>query len=328
MLSRKLATFAAAILCLAIMLTAGCTEPARTAEKALLSVDFQPETPLRYKFISDRNVTLDWNPNTKDKVSKKKYTEFAEMIIAYEPVELNPYGLTKVKATFENIKTRKSDAAKKEPFEYLQGKSFTFTIGPNGKIHDNSDMFELLRETSKHAFRTGKGDQRIKDPDLLDDAIAAQLMIWDAPASIEKPAKGLTVGQSWQSRLFIPTSMIIREGLDVNYTLEEIRQTENSKTAVIKTSFKATQDNPNVPFPYEGQFQLAGSFGFFRSMFKGLSVKNAEGVGQQFFDIDSGRIKSAEQNYTAILKPNATPMPGTDPVIIIEQKTTIELIED
>ena len=251
MLSRKLAISVTVIIYLAIILITGCDEPVANKKRAFLSVDFQPETALRYKFVSDRNILLDWNPNKKDKGAKKKYIEYAEMIIAYESVEIDPYGLTKVKATFEKIKTKKNDASKKEPLKNLQGKSFTFTIGPNGKIHNDSEMFALLRKTSKAAFRTGKGDRRIKDPDLLDDAIAAQLMIWDAPASIERPGKGLAKGQSWKSGLFIPTSMVIREGLDVNYKLKEIRQTENSISVkyVTRTPNPAECNNRFFQFP-------------------------------------------------------------------------------
>ena len=155
-----------------------------------------------------------------------------------------------------------------------------------------------------------------------------QLQLWDAPAAIENPGQGLKVGQTWKSLLFVPSSMVIRKGLDVTYTLEEIQGSESGGTVIIKSSYQASDQKPKVPLPYEGSFQLAGSFGFFRSMFKGFSVQNAEGSGEQIYDIDSGNLTSLQQNYTVVLKPNAAPMPGTDPVITIEQQTSIQLLED
>lgn len=314
-------------ICGVMLVISGCTENARQAEKAFLSVDFNAQKPLRYKAVSKRTITLDWNPSKKSADATKKYIENAEMVIAYQPVKLDPYGLSTIKAVFEDVTVQKNDSGKKDALTGLKGKSFTFTIAPNGKINDDSGMYELLRKTSKLAFRTGRGKQRIKDPDMLDDAIAIQLQLWDAPAAIEKPAQGLKVGQTWKSILFIPSTMIIRQGLDVTYSLDEIKQTETGQTAVIKSSYLSSDQNPQVPYPYEGQFQLAGTFGFFRSMFNGLSVKDAKGAGQVIYDIDSGRLINSEQNYTATIRPNASPMPGTNPVITIEQKTTIELLD-
>jgi hypothetical protein len=310
----------------------GCDEPtqkkAPKSDRAFLSVDFDAEKPMRYKAVSNRTVVLDWNPTKNNKSSTKKYIEDCEMVIVYETVKHDPYGLSTIKATFEEISGKKSSKSNKSALSKLKGKSFTFTIGPNGKIYDDSNMFDLLKEASKAVFRHGKGDRRIKDPDILDDVIAIQLQLWDAPAAVENPAKGLMVGQTWKSLLFIPSSMILREGIDVTYELKDIQQSKAGRTAVVESTYTASEDDPKVKLPYEGSFQLSGTFGFFRSMFKGLSVRDVKGTGRQIYDMESGHIKNLEQNYEAIIKPNAIPMAGTDPVITVNQKTIITFIEN
>jgi len=156
--------------------------------------------------------------------------------------------------------------------------------------------------------------------------MATQWYLWDSLASIEKPAKGVKVGQTWKSHLLVPTSMVLRIGRDVTYRLAEVSETEHGPVAVINSTYAMSDVKPKVPLPYEGSFRLAGTFGFFRAMFKGLSVTSLEGTGQELFDINNGRVDSREQNYKFTLKPNASPLPGADPIIYIEQKITMRLV--
>jgi hypothetical protein len=62
-------------------------------------------------------------------------------------------------------------------------------------------------------------------------------------------------------------------------------------------------------------------------MFKGLSITSLEGDGQELYNLDAGRTDSYKQNYKVTLKPNAMPLPGTNPIIYLEQKNTMELLE-
>lgn len=317
------------IMCFVLVVTIGCVEPPAKTERTFLCVDFQPGRTLRYNFDSERKIVTDWAPDKNDAKAKKESTESVRVVVAYEPMEVNPYGLTKVKATFESVKAAKTGTSGnvKDAVETLAGKSYTFIVGPDGKIHDKSELVELLKEASKAAFGTGR-NASVKQPDLLDDVLTTQWYLWDSVASIEKPTKGIKVGQTWKSHLLIPTSMVLRKGRDVTYQLAEVRQTERRPVAVINSTYALSEAKPNAPLPYsQGGFRLAGTFGFFHAMFKGLSVVSLEGTGQELFDINAGRVDWCQQQYTATLKPNASPLPGANPVIYINQKITMQLIE-
>ncbi len=315
----------ALVVCGILLSMTGCVEPAQKSQRVFLNVDFKQGQTLRYRFNSQRIILTDWSPDKKDAKSKKKSTESVEMAVAYEPVEVDPYGLTKIKATFESISVRKTGdkAARNDPVETIKGKSYSFTVGPDGKIHDRSELVTLLTAASKAAFRQGGST---KDPDLLDDVLTTQWYLWDSLSSIKKPSEGLKVGQTWKSHILIPTSMVLRIDRDVTYQLAEVRQTEQGQVAVIKSTYAMGNSESEVPLPYEGSFRLSGTFGFFRAMFKGLSITSLEGGGEELFDIDAGRIDSSEQSFKFTLKPNAAPLPGANPIIYIDQKITMKLI--
>jgi hypothetical protein len=326
MLTQK--PFIAWLFCLAMLLSSGCVEPPQYKQRVFLTVDFQPSQTLRYKFTSDRKIDTDWAPGKKNSKSIKSSTESVEMMVAYEPIEVNPYGLTKIKATFESVKAKKTGTPghSKDAVETLQGKSYTFTVGPDGKIHDRSELIALLKEASKVAFGAGNRAS-IKQPDLLDDVLASQWYLWDSISSIPQPALGLKIGQTWKSQMLIPTSMVLRTARDVTYQLTEVRRADTGPVAVIDSTYTLSAARADVPYPYAVRsFQLAGAFGFFQAMFKGLSFTGLEGNGHEMFDIDAGRILSSEQNYTATVKPNASPLAGANPVIYLEQKITMQLL--
>lgn len=319
---------AASVLCGILLSITGCVEPAPKGQRVFLNVDFQQGQTLRYKFKSEREIITDWSPGKKDAKSKKKSIETVEMVVAYEPAEVDPYGLTKIKATFESVKASKTGGKGRQgdAVETLKGKSYNFSVGPNGKIHEYDELVELLTTASKAAFRSARS--ATKDPDLLDDVLTTQWYLWDSLSSIEKPSEGIKVGQTWKSNMLIPTSMVLRNARDVTYQLAEVLETENGRVAVIKSTYAMSDAPSEVPLPYEGSFRLSGTFGFFRAMFKGLSVKSLEGSGEERFNIDSGRINYSEQNYQVIIKPNAAPLPGADPVIHIDQKIIMKLTGD
>lgn len=313
----------ALFVCGTLLSITGCVEPAQKGKRVFLSVDFKQGQTLRYRFRTEREIITDWAPDKQDDKSKKKSTESVDMVVAYEPVEVDPYGLTKIKVTFESIKAKKTGVrgTQRDAAETLKGKSYSFSVGADGKIHDRSELIKLLTGASKSAFRQGGAT---KDPDLLDDVLATQWYLWDSLSSINKPSEGLKVGQTWKSHILIPTSMVLRIDRDVTYQLAEVHQTEHGDIAVIKSTYSMSEAKSEALLPYEGSFRLSGAFGFFRAMFKGLSITSLEGGGEELFNIDAGKINSSEQNYKFTLKPNAAPLPGANPIIYIDQKMTMK----
>ena len=93
-----------------------------------------------------------------------------------------------------------------------------------GKIVDASELTALIQEMGQQAFRAGTAMGRIKEPDMIGDFIASQWFLWDAQSSLERPAEGVVVGQTWRSQLSVPTPMVMRQRANVVYKLEEVRQ--------------------------------------------------------------------------------------------------------
>jgi hypothetical protein len=304
-----------------------------TEQKKFFTVDFQQGKTLRYKFESSRDIKLEWDPmNTASKDGKDKietFTESMEMVISYEAIKVDTYGLTTIKATCESVKARRSPKKERrnDAVQSLARKSFTFTIGPTGKIEDYSNLKELIKSAGDKAFRPKSTHGRIKEPDMIDDFVTTQWFLWDSVSSIKKAVEGVSLGQSWKSQLLVPTSMVLRKARDVTYTFKEVRQTEKGQLAVIQSSFSPSKSVPRGwPTLYSGSFQLSGPFGFLRMFVKGFKVASLKGRGEELFNIDAGRIEQYEQNYQMQLLSTSKSVLGTKPRITIKQKLTMQLL--
>lgn len=299
-------------------------------ERRFLTVDFQTGQRLRYKFVSNREMTIDLGAEDALSGSGRRatdqFSESMEMIISYTPIEIDPYGLTKIKATCESVKITRSKGPRRDAIQSLPGSTFILTVGPTGRIEDYSELDELIKEIGTKAFRAGTSGGRIKEPDMIADFVATQWFLWDAIASIKEPSKGVAIGESWPSKLSVPTPMVMRKARDVTYRLDEVRQEEKGRLAVIKSSYQAADSAPNDwPIPYSDKFQVAGAFGFYGN----YRVLDLQGKGEEFFNIDAGRIEQSEQEYQLRLKASLMiPLAGVDPRITINQKLTMTRLGD
>ncbi len=273
-------------------------QPAKTAKGAnLLTVDFQQSQTLRYKFVSSRDTEVIMEDASKTKQGKAtKYSERMEMVVAYSSVDVDPYSFTTIKARCESINVSRNPAAgvKNDAARNFAGKSFTIRVAPTGKIEDRGELGTLVREVAQKAFRTSTQRGRIKEPDMVCDFLSTQWFLWDAISSIDNPAQGVTVGDSWKSQLSIPTPMVMHKARDVVYKLEEVRQSDRGQVAVITSSYSLSKKPPSGwPIPYSGQFRQSGPFGLFGR----YRISGLQGTGRELFNIDAGRIERAEQDY-------------------------------
>ena len=303
--------------------------------KTLLTVDFQEGQTLQYKFVSNRELEVDWDPTGRTSPSGKhtadKVSESMELVMSYTPVELKPYGLTTIKATCDSAKVTRSKGtarrgAMKDAVEALAGKSFVFTVGPTGKIEDYSQLEKLLSEIGNEAFQSDTSRGRIKEPDMISDFIATQWFLWDSVSSIEETARGVTTGQSWKSKLSIPAPMpvMLRRARDVTYTLDQVRAGDKGRLAVIRSKYSPAESAPRSwPLPYSGSFQMAGTFGFLR----GYKIIDLQGQGEELFNIDSGRTERYSQQYKAQLETSLPIGIGANPRVNINQTLTMELLK-
>jgi len=296
----------------------------------LLTVDFEWGRTLRYRFVSNRDIALDWDPDAGGGAGKvQKQSERVEMVVAYTPQVVDPHGISTVRATCESVAVGRvgrpsgrglnSDAVQK-----AQGRTFTLKVDPRGKIVDGSELEKLIKELGDAAFRKNARGGRIKEPDLVGDFIASQWFLWDAVASVENPAAGVAAGQSWRSKLWVPTPMVMRKARDVTYRLGEIRETETGRQAVIESCYALAEGAPkDWPIPYSGRFQMSGTFGFLGA----YEVSQLAGTGREVFNVDAGRIERNEQAYTVKMKASLPPMGiRANPHLTIEQRLTMELL--
>jgi hypothetical protein len=322
------------IAALVVGIIAGCTTAQKSAlnsKRTLLTVDFKPDQPLKYKFVSSREMAVDWGPSRGGDVNKiTSSSESLEMVVSYMPVTVDPYGISTIRANCESASVKRTSARQqswKEAAESFAGKSWTFTVDARGKIVDCSQFVDVLHQAGQQAFRADRSHGPIKDPDMLYDVIATQWFLWDSVSHINNPAKGVAVGEKWKSVLPAPATMILFAARNVNYTLEEIRQDPNdpnNRIAVIGGSYSLLWPNPSEwPVPYTEAFQMSGMFGFLRE----YKVLDIQGHGQELFNIEAGRTEQYTQKYT-MRATAGMPMglSGVNPKITIEQTMTMQLI--
>ena len=323
---------ALAIMTVAIVsVLAGCESGAGIKEpliknKELLTVDWQDGRSLEYKFVSRREITIDWDPAGKlsqsDKRTPDKSAESMETVVAYTPIKIDPYGLTTIEATCKSVKVARSKGPRKDAVEHLAGKTFTFTVGPSGQIEDYSQLDELVKEVGKKAFLPDTDRGRIKEPDMIGDFVATQWFLWDSVSSLKKPSKGVAIGQSWNSKLSVPSPMVMRKAREVTYHLDEIRRSEKGRLAVISSTYKIAETVPQSwPIHYSGSFQMKGTFGFL----SGYKLLSLEGKGEELFNIEAGRTEKYNQQYHMQLQASIPMGISIKPMITIEQNLTMEL---
>jgi len=316
----------------ALLTLASCEGKKEEKEKKeLFSVDFQENRTLRYAFTSSREIETRWPSGSSEEEEKgnvDKDFESVEITVAYTPIKVDLYGLTTIKATCESIRASRrsgSNETKGDAVVHFGDKSYTFTVNPAGKIVDNSELYELIQQAGKKAFRSSTKRGRIKEPDMIWDYITTQWFLWDSVCSIEKPADGVSIGQSWKSKLSIPTPMVMRQARDVTYTLDEITQSEKGRLAVIKSTFSRASSVPSGwPILYTGKFRMSGRFGFLMR----YRIQELTGEGKEIFNIDAGRIEEYNHNYKIKMKASLQMGLSGGPQITIKQRLTMKLLED
>jgi hypothetical protein len=331
----KLNTARVIVAVLIVGVLGGCApaqKPASVPGKTLLTVDFRQGQTLKYRFLSSREVAIDWGQMRGESAAGKskidKSQESLELVVSYTPVEVNLYGLTTIKAVCESAKVTRTaqssrQQAQPDAAESFAGKSWTITIDATGKMIDRSKIYDVIRQAGQQAFRADRSKGLVKEPDMIYDFIASQWFLWDSISSIKNPSQGVAVGDQWQSVLSVPASMILFAARDVNYQVAEIRRDSNNLVAVIDSSYRLRYPSPSDwPVPYTEVFQMSGTFGFLR----GYKMLDLNGQGQEIFNIDAGRIEKDTQKYTTHVQASLPMGLGITPQITIDQTLSMELL--
>ena len=316
---------------LVLLLSVGC---APTASRQRFVVDFKPDSALRYKFVSERNSSVDLGGSAAAKSGKSKpmtIDEKLELVISYKGIDIDLYGLSTIEAVCESAKVTRTSMGKKKSLpdavEGLKGKTFRFQISPVGKIVDYTPLKKVLTDLGENAFAKNTGKRgRIKNPDMILDFAAMQWFMWDSVSSIKKPTEGKAIGQSWKSFQFVPMPIPIPVARDTTFTLSEVTETAQGPIAVITESYILSgPETIDWPKPYDGKFQMKGTLGILRG-FRPLSLT---GTGRQTFDMNTGVVQSRSQQYQIEVEARfMLPLGDTAPKLIIDQKMSIELLEN
>jgi hypothetical protein len=316
-----------------LVFLAGCQGQQRSAGfkgPLLLSVDFQPDVPLKYRFVSERRIALDLDASGKasrGRSNSKSSTERLEMEIVYKPIQIDPYGYSTIEATCNSAKvTRKGDGSVgrniNDAVESAAGRSFTIKITPTGKIVDYASLGNLVRELGEKSFGATSKMGRVKNPDMIMDFVATQRHLWETVSTIKNPLKGLKKGDKWNSQLLAPMPFISKTGRDVEYQFAGVTDANDVLLAEITSSYKLSSKSPkDIPIPYSGPFQMKGTFGFL----SGYRTHSIEGSGRQLYDIKRGLIQSDTQQYHSEV--SASVFGLTTAGLSIDQTITMTLVE-
>lgn len=318
-----------------ITLITACQKPAEQKPTAgikgtrqLLTADFQQSQTIRYKFISSRDIEVVMENDSRPNQSKSsKYYEKMEIIMAYTPVEVDPYAFTTIEAKCESVTVKRNSVTGRsaDAAEKFAGKTFKLRVAPTGKIEDYGELQTLLKKVAEEAFRKNSQHGRIKEPDMVCDFLATQWFLWDAVSSVEKPAQGIAVGDTWKSQMSIPTPMVMHKARDVVYKLQEIQQSDKGKLALITSSYSLSKSPPSGwSIPYTGSFQQSGPLGFYVN----YKILDLHGTGQEIFNISAGRTEQYQQDYQMNLTASLMLPLGIKPKINISQKLSMQLLED
>ena len=313
---------------LALVSLAGC-QPGSGKDNVFLVVDFQPQVPLKYKMVSERDsyVTFDADSN---KMKPEKISEKLELVISYKPVgERDEYGLTTIEATCHSAKvTRKAKkiAAGKDAAEGLSGRSYTFKVSPTGRIADKTNLIKLAEEIGSGSI-SSTNSGKFKNPDMTTDFLCLQWYLWDSLAASGQTSSGLKPGASWTTKQLVPLPFPARLVRDTTYTLgDRAEGIEDMNKVVIDSTYaaggKGLKDWPGI---YPGPYQIKGMLGFLQ----GFSITSIEGTGRQIFDAEKGILEKDLQQYKAKLAANLRlPLPGVKPEVTVDQKISVELLDN
>ncbi len=317
----------ATVICLLFTFT-GCQN---SGDINILLVSFEENTPITYQLTSTRKTEINLTGSGTKKNRPQIMTETLDMVVTYTPVEVDPFGLTTIKATCQSVKVKRTSMSGKrtapDAMEKMAGKTFMIRLTPTGQIAEYTDLDRTIREIGKHAFDTSK-TQRVKNPDMISDFIAMQWYLWDSISTIKKPDTGVDPNDTWTAKQLIPWPAPIPNppARITTYMLESFSQEENQpQKANIKSSFTLSDTTvEGFPRPYDGRFQMRGLMGFLQN----YRFQSLEGTGTQVFNMETGQIESDQQQYQ--LKVNASfllPLGNSVPTLTIDQTISIKKIK-
>jgi hypothetical protein len=310
----------------------GCGGPLKRGEN-LLVVNFQEGHALRYQMTSIRETTLELKGGSsgKSQGQPQKATESLELVMAYKPTRVDPFGLTQIECLCESVKVSRSSLGGKgsstgDAMENFKGKSFLLELSPTGKIEDFKQLEKLLSDVGAAAFDSSRKN-RVKNPDMIYDFVALQWYLWDSVSSVPNPSAGVKPAMTWKNIQLIawPVPIPNLPCRITTFTLDSVKEENNQQKAVIKSSYQLSDKTvTNFPKPYEGTFQMRGLFGFLHD----YKFQSLTGQGEQIFNLTTGTVESDTQQYSLIAQAAfLLPLGDSVPYMTIHQTLSVKLLD-
>ena len=299
------------------------------------AIEFHPDSMLRYRFVSSRDVKIELTEGSNGKKEDSKTSrESLDMVMRIRPVKIDPYGLTTLEFTCESVQVKRTSFSGKgaavDAMEALKGKSYTVQVTPTGQIENKDDFARMLKEIGQKSFVASTNPkQKVKNPDMILDWIFFQMYLWNVSASIPKPLDGIHPGSTWQSDQFMPWPVPIQNlpSRITTYTVKDITEQYAKRTAVIDSTYQL-RDEPvlSFPLPYEGPYQIKGSL---FSILRSYRHESLEGSGTEIFDLTDGVLEKDQQNYTLVTRADfILPLGQSLPTLTVQQSILIERLKD
>lgn len=330
--SKRMSRILSAALMTGLGVLAGCQS---TPKGDYMALGFQPDSVMKYRFVSSRQVQIELTAGAGGKKEDSKLSsESLDMVMQIRPVKIDPYGLSTIEFTCQSVQVKRTSfsgkAASADAMESLKGRSYTIQATPTGEI-ENLDTFEtLLKEIGQKSF-VSRSDprQNVKDPDMILDWIFFQYTLWDITASNPKALAGVRPGSAWKSDQFMPWPVPIQNlpSRVTTYTVKEITEQDGRRLAHLDSAYQL-REKPvlKFPLPYEGPYQIKGSL---FSVLRNYQHKSLEGSGSQIFNLTDGALEKDQQDYTLVTQADfILPLGQSLPILTVKQSILIERLTD
>jgi len=332
MMSEKIFTLLVGALICSLLLSAGCAEPAKevakprlepeeqilqvpTEETATLALKFSPQDSTTYKITAEAQQSVKWEGPLPDDTTFKggQNDNKMEMTFTQQIQSVDEKGNAVAKITIEALKYSSVikenpvvdfDSSRAEdqdnPLAKLIGQSYTIEITPTGKVTKVIDA-----SGAQAAVRGGPSPPITASKLLTTEAIKNRhgfIALPDADKS------QLRTGENWSSTKTFLFGMMGSKSYEKIYTLKEIKDTDNRRTAIVKMNAIPTSETAE-------QLHKEQETSQFSKMFDTTETY----TGRLKLDLTTGKIEKyleKLQSEWIVVEPLAEQQEDKEPVIL------------
>lgn len=271
----------------------GCGEPTDMA------LNFQQGNTTTYKVYEETAKTYKFEQPSINKVTDKDTVVKSEIIFDQEILSVDEQGNARVQVTIKDLMyysqnpkgiamdyDSRRDNNEDKGLDKVLGKTYTFTLTPNGEV-TNIDSKQALATT--RGGLAGKISGRLLDKDSIKERHEILALAGKNLEGQIISKNNLKPGDTWSVVTASPPGMLQAKSYEKVYTLEKIVTKDDAKIAYVsmqaRPSAVRAKDMP----------EDAGSMGFFANMFDFTDDYS----GQLILNLQTGEIISYNEDLMA-----------------------------